>query len=77
MIVTSSPAVSDGRVFIGSLDHNIYALNASTGMLLWNYTTGDMVSSSPAVADGKVYFGSYDGNVYALNAVNGKLYGII
>ena len=46
-------------------------LNATTGSLLWNYTTGDKVTSSPAVADGYVYFGSYDGNVYAINAADG------
>jgi len=72
-VVISSPAVADGVVYIGSNDHNVYALDASTGTLLWNYTTGDVVISSPAVADGVVYIGSYDRNVYALNASSGAV----
>ena len=69
--VHSSPAVANGVVYVGSDDHNVYALNASTGAKLWSYTTGDVVDSSPAVANGVVYVGSYDGNVYALNASTG------
>ncbi len=74
--VHSSLAVVDGVVYVGSGDGNIYAMNATTGTKLWNYTTdlgffGNAVSSSPAVANGVVYFGSDDDNVYALNAVNG------
>ena len=69
----SSPAVANGVVYIGSDDDNVYALNASTGALLWQYTTGNSVSSSPAVADGVVYVGSNDDNMYALNASTGAL----
>jgi len=59
---------------VGSEDFNVYALNASTGELLWNYTTGDQIHvSSPAVAGGVVYIGSKDRNVYALNASSGAL----
>src|SRR3990170_2749315 len=71
--VWSSPAVSDGIVCAGSFDHNIYALNATTGKLLWNYTTGDVVHSSAAISGGIVYIGSDDRKVYALDATNGKL----
>ena len=52
---------------------NLYALDASTGALLWKYATGDGTYSSPAVANGVVYVGSDDGNVYALNAGTGAL----
>ncbi len=67
----SSPAVADGRVFVGALDSNIYALNASTGAKIWNFTTGYVVDSSSAVAGGVVYVGSGDGNLYAFNASSG------
>jgi outer membrane protein assembly factor BamB len=68
---TSSPAVVNGVVYIGSFDGNVYALNAGTGAKLWSYTTGSAVYSAPAVVNGVVYFGSSDGNVYALNAGTG------
>jgi len=69
--VVSSPAVADNVVYVGSNDGNVYALNATTGAFIWNYTTGNSVFSSAAVADGIVYVGSNDGNVYALNATTG------
>jgi outer membrane protein assembly factor BamB len=35
--VNSSPAVVNGVVYVSSYDGNVYALNASTGALLWSY----------------------------------------
>jgi glucose dehydrogenase len=75
----SSPAVVNGVVYIGSDDGNLYALNASTGVKIWNYTTsfqqtymnGNQVTSSPAVSQGIVYVGSVGGNIYAFNATTG------
>ena len=63
-------AVVNGMIYFGS-DRNVYALNATTSVKLWSYTTGDVVGSSPAVANGVVYAGSSDGNLYALNATTG------
>jgi hypothetical protein len=70
-VAFSSPAVVDGRVYVGSNDHKVHCLNASTGAHLWNYTTGDTVYSSPAVVDGRVYVGSYDDKVYCVDAYTG------
>ncbi|MDH7511014.1 MAG: PQQ-binding-like beta-propeller repeat protein [Methanolinea sp.] len=69
----SSPAVTGGVVYSGSNDKNLYALNASTGALLWQYTTERAFSSSPAVAGGVVYAGNTEGNLYALDAGTGAL----
>ena len=72
--VRSSPAVADGKVYIGSLDYKVYCLNAETGTKIWDFTTGGYVTSSPAVADGKVYIGSWgssDNKIYCLNAETG------
>ena len=63
--VRSSPAVVDGKVYVGSDDKKVYCLNASTGLFIWSYTTGFLVRSSPAVADSIVYVASHDGKVYA------------
>ena len=62
-----------GVVYVGSGDRNIYALNASSGALLWSYTTGGEVFSSPAVANGVVYVGSGDRKVYGLSVGSGAL----
>jgi len=71
--IESSPAVVNGVVYFGSDDNRVYALDISTGSLLWRYTTGYIVGSSPAVVNGVVYVGSGDGNFYALNASTGAL----
>jgi glucose dehydrogenase len=60
-------------VYVGSLDGNVYALNARTGARLWSFTTGSRVISSPAVANGVVYVGSDDNNVYAFDHTGGAL----
>ena len=68
----SSPAVADGRVYFGSGDGNVYAVDVESGLLQWKFTTGDVVHGSPAVANGVVYVGSYDGKFYALDAASGQ-----
>ena len=37
--VLSSPAVADGSIFFGSNDHNLYALDATTGKLRWKFAS--------------------------------------
>ncbi len=71
--VVSSPSVANGRVYFGSHDKNIYALDARTGDFIWKFTTGTRIKSSPAVVDGRVYIGPDDGNIYCLDASTGSL----
>jgi outer membrane protein assembly factor BamB len=69
-----SPAVVGGMLYItGGYGPSVFALNATTGMQVWNFTGTTWISSSPAVAYGLVYFGSFDTNVTALNATTGAL----
>ncbi len=70
--IDSSPAVSNGAVFIGSGNDYVHAFNASTGINIWKHPVRiSDSSSSPAVFNGCVYIGSYDGYIYALNASTG------
>ncbi len=71
-VFLSSPTVSDGVVYFGSGDQSVYALDATTGALRWQFATGDVVHASPAVSDGVVYIGSWDRNLYALDAATGR-----
>jgi len=72
--IETTPAVAFGRVFVGSDDGNLYALNETSGKLLWKYSTGGPITASPIVSiNGIVYVGSTDGKIYALNAENGNL----
>jgi outer membrane protein assembly factor BamB len=71
--VTSSASVVDGKVYIGSFDHNIYCLDAYSGEEIWSFETNDRVLATPAVWGGIVYSGIEDGTLYALNKDTGAL----
>ena len=71
--VKSSPAISEGRVFVGSSDKTVYALGLQTGEKLWAYQTGDSVEAAPCVLEGRVFVGSADNRLYALDAATGEL----
>lgn len=72
-MVIGSPAAAGGKVYFGSTDGNLYAVDAESGVAQWKFQAKSRIPSSPAVADGVIYFGAYDGNFYALEASTGKL----
>ena len=72
--IESTPVVEDGVVYTDAYDGMVYALDASTGASVWNYSTGNDTGlfSSPAFVGGVLYFCSVGGGtIYALNASNG------
>ncbi|NIR02497.1 MAG: PQQ-binding-like beta-propeller repeat protein, partial [Gemmatimonadales bacterium] len=70
--VQSSPAVTNGSVYVGSIDGCLYALEVSTGRERWRFKTAGPVRSSPAIVEGVVYFGSNDRDLYAVDADTGE-----
>ncbi len=71
--VYSSPAVSDGLVFVASYDNYVYAIDEYSGQQKWAFYTGSVIFSSPAVSNGIVYVGSRNGGImYALNEQTGS-----
>ena len=71
-VFLSSPVVAESKVYFGSGDGNLYALDAASGELRWKFSTGDVVHASPAYAAGTLYFGSWDSYFYAVDAGTGK-----
>ena len=69
---TSSPAVANGKVYFGSGDGGVYAVDATTGTLQWKFGTQDVVHASPAVVGNTVYIGSWDSYFYAIDADTGE-----
>ncbi len=72
--IQSSPSVADGRVFFGSRDGHVYAVESQTGSLAWRFDQEvSWCVTSPAVDGGVVYAGSSDGNfAQALDAQSGE-----
>ena len=71
--VKSSPVIADGRVFVGSDDGHLYALDLATGDKLWSYKTGDAVEAPPLLVEDRVIVGSADANLYCFTTSDGEL----
>jgi outer membrane protein assembly factor BamB len=73
--VLAAPAVAGGRVYFGSYDGHVYALDAAKGQLAWKYFTKGAVVSTPAVdpASGRVVIGSRSYDLLGLDAASGAL----
>ncbi|MGH9079344.1 MAG: PQQ-binding-like beta-propeller repeat protein, partial [Acidimicrobiales bacterium] len=62
--ITSAPTISNGVLYVGGGGPDWYALNASTGAILWSVFTGDNTQagahynwSSPLIYNGYAYIG--------------------
>ncbi|MEE8451839.1 MAG: PQQ-binding-like beta-propeller repeat protein [Thermoguttaceae bacterium] len=69
------PAIGVGdRVFVPLVDeHQIVALDAADGTVLWRFHAGARIDSPPTYDRGAVLFGSADGWVYRVSADSGQL----
>lgn len=67
----TSPVIAGGTVFIGA-GKEIYALDAATGAVRWEYTTQDYIFSSATVGDQRVFISDAT-HLYALDQETGKV----
>ncbi len=71
--IESSPLLKNGRLYIGNWDHNVYAIDATTGKKIWSFQADDQVNTSAAYWRGRIFIGSDGGTLYALSARTGRL----
>ena len=62
-----------GKLFLGSENGVVYALNEANGEVLWQTTVPGEVVASPAVEDGRVVVLTTSGRLMALDTDEGKL----
>jgi len=73
-VTFSSPSIVNNTVYVGSGTKNVYAFDATSGILKWTYTGGkDSVWGSPAIAYGNLYIQDLAGHIHALDTNNGNL----
>ncbi|WP_435143758.1 PQQ-binding-like beta-propeller repeat protein [Halobaculum sp. P14] len=78
-LISSTPAVADGRVYLGANDGRVYALNASDGSHEWSYVleSDGWVGAPPTVVEDTAYVasnnseGDSQGTIAALDAATG------
>ena len=71
--VRSTPAIAEGLLYVGSYDHNLYALDLQTGQFRWKYATEAGLASSPCVWQDRIFVGSEDHLLYCINPQTGRL----
>jgi outer membrane protein assembly factor BamB len=70
--LVSTPAVgTDNVLYVGTFGKEMIALDASSGRILWRFTTQDWIWSGPSLANNVLYFGDLSGYLYALKAADG------
>jgi outer membrane protein assembly factor BamB len=70
--IESSPLLKGRRLFVGSWDHGVYALNAKNGKRIWRFEADNEVNTSAAYWKGRIFIASDGGTLYALSAKTGK-----
>jgi PQQ-dependent dehydrogenase (methanol/ethanol family) len=84
LLVNRGVALFDGKLFRGTPDGHLLALDAATGAPLWNVhvansAVGLLISAAPVAFDGRVIVGlaggdwGVNGRVYAFDATTGSL----
>jgi polyvinyl alcohol dehydrogenase (cytochrome) len=67
------PTVAGGRLYVGSQNGTVYALDARTGCIHWTFSATGGVRTAIAVDEAFVYFGDTAANAYALRADSGRV----
>lgn len=72
--IWAAPVYADGRLYIASQDHHLYAVNANTGDLVWDIELGASAVSSPVMAeDGTLYIGTFGSELFAIDSKGGAI----
>src|SRR5579872_2634877 len=79
----ASPLVKDGIMYVVTGNDDVFALNAKTGEIIWEYWSGieqsistvccGWVNRGLAMGNGLIYLGQLDANVVALDMKTGKV----
>lgn len=62
---------AQGKVFFGSSNGKVYALEAIDGFREWIVDIGDKIWSTPAIDGNTLFIGCFDRKLYALSTVDG------
>src|SRR5262249_5559666 len=66
------PSIVGGRLFVGSQNGTVYALDPKSGCVIWTFTAQGGVRASVSVGGGRAYFSDQKGWAYALDATTGR-----
>lgn len=69
------PTTFGGKLFVGSEDGTVYALDAATGCLWWRFKASDTVKTAISIGEKgtTAFFGDTNGFVYAVKIADGSV----
>jgi len=71
--IFSTPVISDGLVYVGSLDSSLYAVELTSGKLKWKFKTGGEIRSTVCLSGDTLFLYSGDATLYAIDKLSGKV----
>lgn len=69
--IVAQPLQVGSVAYVGTADNMLFALDAESGSVLWQFETGHSIWAQPTYHDGTLYLASLDRTLYALNAESG------
>lgn len=71
--IVAPPLIVGDRVYLGTADNQLFALDRATGTPLWDapFSAQSAIWGQPTYADGTLYVASLDGFVYAIDPETG------
>ena len=72
LVAAGVAPMAEGKVFAGSADRFLYAMDSATGEVVWRARTRAAVVGSPLYWEGAVYFGGMDGAFRCVSAADGS-----
>jgi outer membrane protein assembly factor BamB len=73
--ITTSPALSSVRLYVGNFAGELYCIDAGYGTEYWSVNLGSPITSSAAVGGGHVYVGTQEASntLFCLDATTGSI----
>ena len=62
-----------GLVLIASLDYSLYAIQGTSGRMVWRYNAGEPIRATPHPAGNQVFIFTREAGLTALDAANGRM----
>ncbi len=70
----AKPAIDGDRLYLASMDHFLYALNARSGRMDWSVDLTGAIVGTPSISeDGMIYIGSFASELVALQTETGAI----
>ena len=65
--IRTEPVIHSGRIWFGSADNALYALDPATGKEVFKFKSDGNIYGKPLIEGDRIFFGSTDGYIHSIN----------